>query len=31
MNEMVFQLQPEIIVNNRNALAGDFKTPEQTC
>ena len=30
MNEMVFQLQPQIIVNNRNQLDGDFKTPEQT-
>jgi alpha-L-fucosidase len=30
MNEMVFQLQPEIIVNNRNRLDGDFATPEQT-
>ena len=30
MNEMVFQLQPDIIVNNRNGLAGDFATPEQT-
>ncbi len=29
MNEMVFQLQPEIIVNNRNGLEGDFATPEQ--
>jgi alpha-L-fucosidase len=29
MNEMVFQLQPEIIVNNRNKLDGDFSTPEQ--
>jgi alpha-L-fucosidase len=29
MNEMVFQLQPEIIVNNRNKLPGDFSTPEQ--
>ena len=29
MNEMVFELQPEIIVNNRNGLAGDFTTPEQ--
>jgi len=29
MNEMVFQLQPEIIVNNRNKLRGDFSTPEQ--
>jgi alpha-L-fucosidase len=30
MNAMVFQLQPEIIVNNRNKLDGDFSTPEQT-
>ncbi len=29
MNEMIFQLQPEIIVNNRNGLPGDFSTPEQ--
>jgi len=29
MNEMVFQLQPQIIVNNRNRLDGDFATPEQ--
>jgi len=29
MNEMVFSLQPEIIVNNRNRLEGDFSTPEQ--
>jgi alpha-L-fucosidase len=29
MNQMVFQLQPDIIVNNRNKLAGDFSTPEQ--
>src|SRR5690349_17222417 len=29
MNKMVFELQPEIIVNNRNALPGDFSTPEQ--
>jgi alpha-L-fucosidase len=29
MNEMVFRLQPGIIVNNRNKLAGDFSTPEQ--
>jgi alpha-L-fucosidase len=29
MNEMVFELQPEIIVNNRNKLQGDFATPEQ--
>jgi alpha-L-fucosidase len=30
MNKMVFELQPDIIVNNRNALPGDFSTPEQT-
>jgi alpha-L-fucosidase len=29
MNEMVFKLQPDIIVNNRNGLEGDFSTPEQ--
>jgi alpha-L-fucosidase len=29
MNEMVFQLQPGIVVNNRNKLDGDFATPEQ--
>ncbi len=29
MNDMVFKLQPDIIVNNRNGLAGDFSTPEQ--
>ena len=29
MNQMVFELQPEIIVNNRNKLEGDFSTPEQ--
>src|SRR5712692_4553685 len=29
MNNMVFQLQPDIIVNNRNGLPGDFSTPEQ--
>jgi alpha-L-fucosidase len=29
MNRMVFELQPEIIVNNRNGLEGDFSTPEQ--
>ena len=29
MNQMVFDLQPDIIVNNRNGLAGDFSTPEQ--
>jgi len=30
MNEMVFQLQPDIIINNRNLLPGDFFTPEQS-
>ncbi len=30
MNDMVFKLQPDIIVNNRNKLDGDFATPEQT-
>ncbi len=29
MNDMVFQLQPDILVNNRNLLPGDFGTPEQ--
>jgi alpha-L-fucosidase len=29
MNKMVFELQPDIIVNNRNKLQGDFSTPEQ--
>jgi alpha-L-fucosidase len=29
MNKMVFELQPDIIVNNRNGLDGDFATPEQ--
>ena len=29
MNKMVFDLQPDIIVNNRNHLDGDFSTPEQ--
>jgi len=29
MNAMVFQLQPDIIVNNRNRLPGVFSTPEQ--
>ena len=29
MNKMVFELQPDIIVNNRNQLQGDFSTPEQ--
>ena len=30
MNQMVLQLQHDIIINNRNWLAGDFSTPEQT-
>jgi alpha-L-fucosidase len=29
MNDMVFKLQPGIVVNNRNRLDGDFSTPEQ--
>ncbi len=29
MNKMAFELQPDIIVNNRNGLPGDFSTPEQ--
>jgi alpha-L-fucosidase len=29
MNTIVFTLQPEILVNNRNKLTGDFSTPEQ--
>jgi alpha-L-fucosidase len=29
MNDMVFKLQPDIVVNNRNKLDGDFSTPEQ--
>jgi alpha-L-fucosidase len=29
MNEMVYGLQPKIIINNRNKLPGDFSTPEQ--
>jgi alpha-L-fucosidase len=29
MNEMVFRMQPDIVVNNRNKLPGDFTTPEQ--
>ncbi|HXE08870.1 MAG TPA: alpha-L-fucosidase [Acidobacteriaceae bacterium] len=28
MNRMVFRLQPDIVVNNRNGLPGDFSTPE---
>jgi len=30
MNEMVFQLQPDIVINNRSWMAGDFSTPEQS-
>jgi alpha-L-fucosidase len=30
MNEMVFQLQPDIVINNRNLIPGDFSTPEQS-
>lgn len=30
MDDMVFELQPDILVNNRNLLAGDFSTPEQS-
>jgi alpha-L-fucosidase len=30
MNRMVLQAQPDIIVNNRNLLGGDFSTPEQS-
>ena len=29
LNQMVFELQPEIVVNNRNGISGDFSTPEQ--
>ncbi|HTQ96676.1 MAG TPA: alpha-L-fucosidase [Candidatus Acidoferrum sp.] len=29
MNEMVLKFQPDILINNRNLLAGDFSTPEQ--
>jgi len=29
MNRMVRRLQPDIIINNRNKLPGDFGTPEQ--
>jgi alpha-L-fucosidase len=29
MNRMAFELQPRIIVNNRNGIDGDFSTPEQ--
>ena len=30
MNRMVLELQPEIVINNRNLLSGDFITPEQS-
>jgi alpha-L-fucosidase len=30
MNSMVRQLQPDILINNRNLLPGDFSTPEQS-
>ncbi len=30
MNGMVWHLQPDILINNRNRLAGDFSTPEQS-
>ena len=30
MNDMVLRLQPDILVNNRNLLPGDFSTPEQS-
>ena len=30
MNNMVLKLQPDIIINNRNLLPGDFSTPEQS-
>ncbi len=30
MNRMVLKLQPEIAINNRNLLNGDFSTPEQS-
>lgn len=29
MNRMALELQPDIIINNRNQLPGDFGTPEQ--
>lgn len=29
MNRMALELQPDIIINNRNGLPGDFGTPEQ--
>jgi alpha-L-fucosidase len=30
MNDMVLGLQPDIVINNRNLLPGDFSTPEQS-
>jgi alpha-L-fucosidase len=30
MNAMVYGLQPDIIINNRNQLPGDFGTPEES-
>ena len=30
MNRMVLSLQPDIVINNRNLLSGDFSTPEQS-
>jgi alpha-L-fucosidase len=30
MNDMVLKLQPDIIINNRSLVAGDFSTPEQS-
>jgi len=30
MNDMVLKLQPDILINNRNLLPGDFSTPEQS-
>lgn len=30
MNRMVLELQPDILINNRNLLPGDFSTPEQS-
>jgi len=30
MNRLVLQLQPDIVINNRNLLGGDFSTPEQS-
>ena len=30
MNKMVFELQPDIVINNRSWMVGDFSTPEQS-